>query len=69
MCKFTSFYFDITYLDLMHYRNAHNYAYKNTKNRGLEILIFQLKGHFNLKKSNFLLHIHVLIFIYTRVNL
>lgn len=31
----------------MHYTNAHNYAYKNIKNRFLEILIFQLKGQFN----------------------
>lgn len=54
MFKFTSFYFDITYLDLMHYTNAHNYGYKNIKNRVLEILIFQL---------------HVLIFIYAQVNL
>lgn len=50
MCKIVSFYFDIAYLDLMHCTNEHNYAYKNIKNRILEILIFQLKRHFNEEK-------------------
>lgn len=47
MCKIASFYFDIADLDLMHCTNAHNYANKNIQNRILELLIFQLKGHFN----------------------
>lgn len=40
MCKILSFYFDITYLDLMHYTNAHKQTYITVNNRILEILIF-----------------------------
>lgn len=51
MCKIIAFYFDFTYLDLMHYTNAHKYTYINVNNRISEILIFQIKGNSNLKEK------------------
>lgn len=46
----------------MDYTNAYTYIDINVNNTILEILIFQIKGHF-------LLHIHVQIFIHSQVNL